>query len=148
MIRIINQVPPQLRAILGVFLGVAVGFVTMMFFRGLLAEQPPEGVTIQNIKAYNLWTASLSTQAYLYLLAAFCGGALVAGAVTGYLVLHTRYQIACILSGFLLLILTIGNFLAFNHPEWLTICACTGFVVFAWIGGWLVRLAFEKKDKN
>ncbi|MEY3243190.1 MAG: hypothetical protein RIR11_4629 [Bacteroidota bacterium] len=148
MIRIINQMPAQLRAIVGVFVGVAVGFAAMMFFRGLLAEQPPEGVTIQNIKAYNLWTASLSTQAYLYLLAAFCGAALIAGAVTGYFVLHTRYKIACILSGFLLLILTIGNFLAFNHPEWLTVGACTGFVAFAWIGGWFIRLAFEKNRNN
>ena len=145
MIRIINQMPTQLRAILGVILGVVVGFVTMMFLRGLLADQPPEGVTIQNTKAYNLWTASLSTKAYLYLLATFCSAATVGGAVTGFFVLNTRYKIACILSGFLLLILTIGNFLAFNHPEWLTICACIGFVAFAWIGGWFTRLAFEKR---
>ena len=139
MTRIISQLPPQLRAIIGVLLGVAVGFAVMMFIRSLLPYQPPAGVDIQQAKAYNNWVSSLPTQGYVYYLFTFLASAMVAGIISGYFVLDTRYKIAVPLSGFLLLVLAIGNFLAFNHPTWLTSASCIGFVVFAWLGGAIVR---------
>ncbi len=142
MTRSINQLPPQIRAIVGVLLGVPTGFVVMSIIRSLLPYQPPAGISAANGIQYNRWVESLPQEAYVYMLAAFLVAAMVAGAVSGYFVLGTRYKVASMFSGFLLLILAIGNFLAFNHPEWLTVASCIGFLVFGWLGGALVRKVF------
>jgi hypothetical protein len=139
MTRSIDRLPPQIRAVAGVLIAVPLGFTTMMLIRGLLPYQPPAGIGAANGLQYNRWVESLPQEAYVYMLAAFLASAVVAGAVAGYFVLGTRYKVASVLSGFLLMILAIGNFLAFNHPEWLTYSACIGFLVFGWLGGALVR---------
>ncbi len=139
MTRSIDRLPPQLRAITGVLLGVSSGFVTMSIIRSMLPYQPPAGVGASNGLVYNRWVESLPQEGYAYMLAAFLAAALVAGMVSGYFVLGTRYKVASVLSGFLLLILAIGNFLAFNHPEWLTFASCIGFLAFGWLGGFFAR---------
>ena len=126
-------------AIAGVLLGSTLGFLTILLLQGLSPINPPEGVSLQTGSAYNNWVSSLTTDAYLTILAIFLAGGLVAGIVAGLLVKGTPYKIASIMSGFILLILTIGKFLAFNHPEWLTYAACIGFMVISWLGGWITR---------
>lgn len=140
MTRIINQLPPQLRAVIGVLLGTTTGFAVMTAIRAVIPYQPPAGVSVtENTGQYNKWIEGLPTEGYLYIFMAFMVSALVAGAIAGYFVLGTRYKIAPHLAGFILLILSVGNFLAFNHPEWLTYISCIGFPVVAWLGGWIVR---------
>lgn len=135
--------PPQIRAIIAVLSGVTLGYINIYAFQVLGPYHPPAGIGLQNARAYNNWVSQLPTEAYVYFLISFLFAALVGGALAGYIVLHTRYQIASLMTGFLLMILAIGSFLAFNHPEWLSYSACIGFLLFAWIGGFIVRKLFK-----
>jgi hypothetical protein len=135
----IKPMPPQIRAIIAVLSGVSLGYAIIYAFQILGPYHPPEGIGLQNGQAYNIWVSQLSTEAYIYFLVSFLIAALIGGALSGYLVLRTRYEVASLMTGFLLMILAIGSFLAFNHPEWLSYSACIGFLLFAWIGGYIVR---------
>jgi uncharacterized membrane protein YhdT len=135
--------PPQIRAIIAVLSGVVLGYSIIYIFQVYGPYRPPEGIGLQNGYAYNNWVSTLSTSAYIYFLASYLIAAFLGGALSGYIVLGTRYQIASLLTGFLLLILAIGSFLAFNHPEWMSYSACIGFVVFGGLGGWVVRKIFK-----
>lgn len=135
--------PPQIRAILAVLTGIVLGYSIIFLFQVLAPYHPPEGVGLQNAVEYNNWVSQLPDTAYIYFLVSYFVSALIGGAVTGYMVLRTPYQIGSLLTGFILLILAIGSFLAFNHPVWMTYSACIGFLVFAWAGGYLVRKFFK-----
>lgn len=131
--------PTQIRGILAVLAGILTGVLVIAAVGRLSPYHAPEGVGPENLGAYNRWVSELPTQAYLYVLASYLSGAFAAGGVTGWIARPTRYYFAPLIAGFILLIVGIGQFLAFSHPEWLTYSACIGFMVFAWLGGRLVR---------
>ncbi len=133
------MIPPQIRAILGVLVGIAVGFLTMQTIQHFSPYQPPEGVSIESGSAFNEWVSSLSVEAYLYFMGSFFAAGLLGAFLTGWMTRGTRYTVAPLLTGFVLIILAIGVFLAFNHPEWLTYASCIGTMLFAAAGGWLGR---------
>lgn len=133
------MIPPQLRAIAGVLVGIAVGFFTMQTIQHLSPYQPPDGVSIDSGSAFNDWVISLSVDAYLYFLGSFFAAGLIGPFLTGWFTRATRYTVAPLLAGFVLIILAIGLFLAFNHPEWLTYASCIGTMLCAAAGGWLGR---------
>jgi hypothetical protein len=132
--------PPQIRAILGTFISIAGGFAAMRFlFAYILPFQPPAGVGPESGSAYNNWAQALPTEAHYWILGIFLLAAFVGGLIAGAFMLSTRYtSVGPLLSGFILLILGIGQFLAYNHPAWLTYAVCIGMVVTAWLGGQLV----------
>lgn len=132
-------IPPQIRAILSVLTGIALGFSVMLLIQSLSPYQPPAGVSIETGAGFNRWVSSLPTDGYLSFLWSFLAGGFVGGAITGFIARKTRYVIAPLVTGFVLLILAIGGFLAFNHPEWLTYASCIGFMVSSALGGWLTR---------
>lgn len=135
--------PPQIRAIIAVLTGIVLGYSIIFLFQVVSPFHPPEGIGLQNAIAYNEWVSQLPTSAYLYFLISYFISALAGGAITGYMVLRTPYQIGSLVTGFTLLILAIGSFLAFNHPVWMTYSACIGFLVFSWAGGYIVRRIFK-----
>lgn len=120
-------------------MGIAVGFMTMQAVQHFSPYQPPEGITIESGSAFNEWVGSLSVEAYLYFLGSFFAAGLTGSFVTGWMTRGTRYTVAPLLTGFVLIILAIGVFLAFNHPEWLTYASCIGTMLAAAAGGWLGR---------
>jgi hypothetical protein len=132
--------PPQIRAILGTFTSIAAGFAAMrLFFTYLLPFQPPPGVGPESGTAYNNWAQALPPEAHYWILGIFLMAAFVGGLIAGAFMLGTRYtNVGPLLTGFILLILGIGQFLAYNHPEWLTYAVCIGMVFTAWLGGQLV----------
>lgn len=132
-------IPPQIRAIIAVLTGIIIGFAAMMAVQAFSPFQPPVGVSIDTGAAYNRWVSSLPVEGYAWFLFSYLISGLTGGAVAGFIARHTRYRIAPLVSGFVLLVLAIGNFLAFNHPEWVTYTACIGFMIAAWAGGWLGR---------
>jgi hypothetical protein len=139
--------PPQIRAIIGTLTGIVGGFATMrLSFAYLLPFQPPPGVGPESGSAYNNWVQALPSEAHYWVLGIFLLSAFVAGVIATAWIIGTRYtHVGPLLTGFVLLILGIGQFLAYNHPEWLTYAVCIGMVFSAWLGGQLlVRLIRQR----
>lgn len=133
-----TKVPPALRAIGGVLAGVLVGGLVIAGVQALSPYKPPTGLQPYETQKFSEWTASLPTEAYLYVLASYLAGTFVGGWLTGFITRSTPFQVAW-LTGFILMVFAVGNFLAYTHPEWLTYSACIGMMLMAILGGWIAR---------
>jgi hypothetical protein len=130
--------PPELRAILSIFVGIIAGFFTVSGLETLSPWQPPAGVDPTSGIPYGRWVESLPTAAHQMYLGFFLISGLVGGFITQLIARGTRYYLAWV-TGFILIVLSVGKFMAYNHPEWLTYAICIGYMVAAWAGGRLVR---------
>lgn len=130
------EVPPVLVAIGSVLAGVLIGGLVVAAVQALSPYKPPTDLSIYDTQKFSEWTASLPTAAYLYVLVSYLAGTLVGGFLTGYLNRRTPYKVSW-LTGFILIVFAVGNFLAYTHPAWLTYSSCIGMMVMAIVGGWL-----------
>lgn len=128
--------PPFIRAVLAVISGLVIGAAVILTIQSFSPYQPPMDVRPENSIEFSSWVKHLPTEAYLLVLLSYMVGAFVAGFVTKMIAPLEKLRID-LLSGFILLVFAVGNFLAFPHPEWLTYTACIGFLVLAWLGGLL-----------
>jgi hypothetical protein len=123
-----------IRVIISVLVGVIVGFFTVPLLELSSPWQPPGGVGPSDGAVYAQWVAELPLAAYQMYLAFFMISGVVGGFVTHLIARHEKDKLAWV-TGFLLIVMAVGKFMAYNHPEWLTYAICIGYIAAAVLGG-------------
>jgi len=134
---------PLLRKAIAIAVGLFVGCSLMIFIEGFSPYQPPEGVTYVNGGwPYLDWIRNLPTDGWMILLGSLFAGSLVGGFVTHKITPPAFFPVS-LLTGFLMLFYTIGKYMGFASPAWMTYASCIGSVAFGWLGGWLAHLNYK-----
>jgi hypothetical protein len=129
---------PTLRAILSVIGGVLAGGLVVTGIQSLSPYQaPPELRPNVNLSGFTDWVKNLPTEAYYWVLASYIVGCFVAGIATHLIGRPSGSRLAWF-TGLVLVVFSVGNFLAFPHPEWLTYSSCIGMPISASLGGALI----------
>ncbi len=130
---------PTLRAILSVVGGVLTGGLVVTGIQSLSPHQaPPELRPNVNLSGFTEWVKNLPNEAYYWVLASYIVGCLIAGIATHLIGRPSGSRLAWF-TGLVLVVFSVGNFLAFPHPAWMTYASCIGMPIAASFGGWLIR---------
>lgn len=136
-----NRVPPLARSVLAVIAGVVVGGLAVGLIEGLnyVLFPPPAGLSLSDPEALGRFAASLPTTAYAIVGLAFMLGALVGGAVAGWVV-GRRLVVPGIIVGVILAGSSVLNLVDPSlppHPTWMWAPALLAAPM-GWLGAWLV----------
>ena len=135
---------PFVRAILGILAGIVAGVFVMNGIQTISPYQPPQGVDYTTGDAtYLEWVRNMPTAAWTYILVSLLAGAFVSGFVTNKIVFPNNYP--PLLSGFIILFFGIVQYMGFANPAWVTYSACAGCIFFAWVGGQLARVKWQRR---
>ncbi len=138
-----------LRNTLGVLVGLAVaGLIISVGIR-----INPDWVTYNRFSPFQNWEKFLfsmrgNTSFWVFLLFLSGVGASIGGVVTAIIVKYAKVAYA-ILIGFILLFCAMLDIIIFPyHPTFYKICIFLTFFPFAWIGGKITEVIYERKRKR
>lgn len=138
-----------LRNTLGVAVGLAVAGLVISF--GIRLN--PEWVTYDHFTPFQNWERFLESrqndnQFFAFLLVITGVASSIGGVATAIIVKYAKVAYA-ILIGFILLFITMLDIIVFPyHPTFFKICIFLTFFPFAWIGGKITEVIYDRKKKR
>jgi hypothetical protein len=129
-----------LAVIVGLFAGTLVNYGLMMVQHALYPMPP--GFDRKDVAQVQAYTDTLPTAAWLLLLAAHAGGALV-GAALATRIAKTARLVPALVVGVLFLLGGIANVMMIRHPTWFAIVDVLLYVPAALLGGKLAARSAE-----
>lgn len=134
-------------------IGVIVGLAIAGLIISLGVRLNPEWVNYDYFSPFQTWEKFLKSvqhdeQFYVFLLFISGIAASVGGVVTAIIVKYAKVAYA-ILIGFILLFIAMLDVIIFPyHPTFYKICIFLTFFPFAWIGGKITEVIYERKKKK
>lgn len=129
---------PKLRAALAVLAGIFTANVVFIAFESSSPYHPPADMDYDDTLAMKAWVESLPASALYRVIAGYAVGAFLGGWLTNWLSRPTHYRPALV-TGMALFFASFVNLATIPHPEWFMWTATPTLVLFAWLGGRLVR---------
>lgn len=138
-----------LRNTFAVILGLAIaGLIITLGIRAF-----PQWITFGGFAPFEQWEKFLKsmqnkTDFFVFLLFISGLGSTIGGVATAIIVKHAKVAYA-ILIGFIMLFIAMLDIIIFPyHPTFYKICIFLTFFPFAWLGGKIVEIIFERKKKR
>ncbi|MEM8816154.1 MAG: hypothetical protein AAFX56_17765 [Pseudomonadota bacterium] len=126
----------MLTKVVAVLAGIVAAFAAIAIIQsiGHAVIPPPADLDVSDIEAFREWMATLPVAAFLFVLAAYYGGAFLGSFVAGWIA-GLRSLIYPAIVGGLVLAGTIANLMTIPHPLWFSLLALIGIPVCAYFGG-------------